>query len=135
MVFAEPPDVATAYEGSLPTGSEVRVQYLLDTVSARLRLLLPDLEDRIAADTSGDLALLAKDVVVQSVIRRLPGDNQQQTSSQTQQAGPFATTLRFTTDKSGTFPDADLDLLRGTAASSMGALGTIRLGMVDWANQ
>lgn len=143
MAFAEPTDVATAYEGSLPVGSEERVQYLLDTSSARLRILLPDLAARItAADaaveppaTESDLAILARDVVVGSVLRRLPGATQQ-VEAQTQAAGPFSTTLRYTTDKSGTFPDQDLDLLRGAAnASSMGTLGTIKLGMVDWHNQ
>lgn len=135
MAFAVPTDVATAYEGSSPLDAESpRLKYLLDTVSARLRLLLPDLETRTAHNE--DLALIAKDIVVQAVLRRLPGDHAQQTQSRTEQAGPFQTTYRFTTDRSGTFPDEDLDLLRGeTRQSSLGAMGTIRLGMVNWAGQ
>lgn len=141
MAFAEPTDVATAYEGSLPAESEARVQYLLDTASARLRILLPDLEAQIvAADavveppaTESDLAIMARDVVVQSVLRRLPGSNAQQVRSMTQQGGPFQVTQTYTTDTSGFFSDEDLDLLRGPGqVSSMGALGTIRLGRPDY---
>lgn len=138
MAFAGTNDVATAYEGSVPSGPEGRVQYLLDTASARLRILLPDLVARIAAaeptdpTEPNDLALLAKDVVVQAVIRRLPGDNAQQIRSQTQQAGPFQTTQSFTVDRTGTFPDQDLDLLRGSTVEGQGAMGTIHIGRPDW---
>jgi hypothetical protein len=129
--FATPEDVDTAYEGTLP--DEARVQYLLDAVSARLRILLPTLEDRIA--DSDDLGLLAKDIVVQAVINRLPGQ-QSGIESQTQTAGPWSTTVRYTQDRSGTFSDEDLAILGGvTAASSSGTVGTIKLGRVDWANQ
>lgn len=131
--FAEPTDVSTAYEGSLPVGSEDRILYLLDVVSARLRILLPTLQER--ASTDDDLATSAKDVVVQAVLRRLPGG--QQTESQTQTAGPYSTTFRYTTDRSGTFPDQDLDLLRGTdGAATSGRVGTIKLGgLVAWHDQ
>lgn len=130
MAFAEPTDVELAYEGSLPAGSEARVQYLLDTVSARLRILLPDLEDRITE--SEDLGLLATDVVVQAVIRRLPGGSSN-VQSQTQTAGPWSTTVRYTEDRSGTFTDDDLALLGGVVAESgKGAVGTIRIGRPNW---
>jgi len=134
MAFAAVPDVTSAYEGqSPPLPSETRIETALAVVSARLRLLLPDLEDRIGTDIGGDLAILAQDVVVQATIRKLAPTGGQQVQSQTQQAGPFATTLRFTTDTSGTFPDDDLDLLRGTAvASSIGPIGTINVGRPDW---
>lgn len=100
-------------------------------------MLLPDLETRIAADLSDDqdLATLAKDVVVQAVLRRLPGDNAQQLRSVTEQAGPFQTTQSYTVDRSGTFPDEDLDLLRGPGVASFGAMGTIKLGLVNWHDQ
>ena len=145
MVFAQPTDVATAYEGLSPAlPSDTALEQRIATVSARLRLLLPDLEARIAAAdaevvppaTESDLAILTRDVVVQAVIRKLPGRDQQQASSQTQQAGPFSTTVRYTVDRTGTFPDDDLDLLRGeTAGSSMGPIGTIKLGRPDWHDQ
>lgn len=139
MVFAVPTDVETAYEGSLPAGSEARVQYLIDTASARLRLLLPKLEDRIAAADlaaggTSDLALMTRDAVVRAVIRRLGSTGQPQVSSQTQSAGPWTVTNRYTTDSSRTFPDDDLDLLRGHSRGS-GAMGTIKLGLVEWHNQ
>lgn len=134
MAFAEPTDVDTAYEGTLPEGD--RVQYLLDTVSARLRILLPTLVDRIAEDTSGDLGMLAKDIVVQAVIRRFPGSTQQ-VQSQTQTAGPWSTTVRYTQDQSGTFTDEDLRVLGGVpSTTSSGSVGTIKLGgLVAWHNQ
>lgn len=133
--FADETDVETAYGGSLP-GTEGRVTYLLNLAIARLRLLLPALED--ATENDPDLALLAKDVVVQAVIRRLPlGDGSQQVQSQTQSAGPWSTTVRYTEDRSETFSDDDLDLLRDAlsrldvGASTIG-VGTIRLGRPDW---
>lgn len=134
MVFAGPTDVETAYEGSLPAGSEARVQYLLDTVSARLRRLLPTLEERIAAEDAeafgeSDLSLLTKDTVVQAVLRRLPG-TVQQVESQTQSAGPWSVTNRYTVDSTQTFSDDDLDLLRGSPAASHTGIGTISLGLV-----
>jgi hypothetical protein len=128
--FAVPTDVETAYEGSLPVGSEARVQYLLDVVSSRLRLLLPTLEDRMADDV--DLTLMAKDIVVQAVIRRLPG-SQQQVQSTTQSAGPWSVTNRYTTDASETFTDDDLTLLGGATAGTR--VGTIKLGWPDWSMQ
>lgn len=135
MAFAGPTDVDTAYEGNLPAGSERRVQYLLDTVSARLRILLPNLEERIEDDD--DLRLLAKDVVAQAVIRRLPGVTQS-VESQTQSAGPWSTTVRYTADVSGTFSDEDLTMLGGTpvgtVTASTGTVGTIKLGFPDWSN-
>jgi hypothetical protein len=132
VVFAEPTDVETAYEGTLPAGSENRVQYLLDTVSARLRVLLPTLEARVATDD--DTALLAKDIVVQAVIRRLPGSSSQNVQSQTQTAGPWSTTVRYTTDTSQTFSDEDLRLLGGVPASlgAGGSVGTIKLKPIEW---
>jgi hypothetical protein len=139
--FAVPTDVETAYEGSLPAGSEERVQYLLNVVSARLRLLMPTLEARIvAADaaveppaTESDLAIMARDVVVQAVIRKIPG-SQQQVQSTTQSAGPWSVTNRFTTDASETFPDDDLSLL-GYLPAGSGEVGSIRIGRPDWSMQ
>ena len=133
MAFAEPTHVETAYEGTLPAGSEARVQYLLDTASARLRVLLPTLVERIADDESGDLELLTRDVVVQAVLRRLPG-NTQSVQSQTQSAGPWAVTTRYTQDTTGTFSDEDLRILGGTVSTTpSGSVGTIRIGpLVDW---
>lgn len=134
MAFAEPTDVATAYQGDLPAGSEARVQYLLDAVSARLRVLLPDLQER--AEDDEDLTLLAKDVVVQAVIGRLGGSSTQQVRSQTQAAGPWSTTTTYATDSTGTFSDQDLDALRGTTAQASGRVGTIKMGtLVDWSDQ
>jgi hypothetical protein len=131
--FAVPTDVETAYEGSLPGGvNSPRLQYLLDVVSARLRALLPTLVVRIEDDE--DLALLAKDIVVQAVIRRLPG-NQQQVQSTTQSAGPWSVTNRFTTDASETFTDDDLALLRGEATGVAATVGSIRIGRPDWSLQ
>jgi hypothetical protein len=133
--FAQPTDVSAAYEGlSPPLPGDTRVQYLLDVASARLRALLPTLEQRIADADSGDLALLAKDVVVQAVIRRAQPTGAQ-ASSQTQQAGPFQTTVRFAVDRTGWFTDDDLAMLAGIPRSGLHAMGTIKLGLVDWANQ
>lgn len=135
MAFAEPTDVTSAYEGqSPPLPSETRIGTALAVVSARLRLLLPTLEDRIAeaGGAASDLAVLAKDVVVRAVINRLSPTGQQ-VQSQTQQAGPYATTYRFTTDKTGIFPDEDLDLLRGDSLpSTLGPIGTIQLRRPNW---
>lgn len=134
MEFATPTDVTDDYEGlSPPLPPETRLQSLIDIVSARLRLLLPDLETRIADDATGDLAVLARDAVVQATIRRArPGG--QQVQSETQQAGPFQTTQRFTVDRAGIFYDDDLDLLRGGPAVGF-PLGTIRIGRPDWSRQ
>lgn len=132
MAFAGPTDVSNAMEGlSPPLPSDARVQRALDYVSARLRILIPDLETRISAGDM-DLALLAKDVVSQAAVRRLTPSSGPEAQSTTQQAGPFATTVRFRQDKSGTFPDDDLELLRGSSLS-IGSVGTIKLGRVDWA--
>ena len=130
MAFAEWDDVTEAYEGSIAESARGRVQYLLDTLSARLRLLLPALPARVAGND--DLALAAKDVVVQAVIRRLGGTTQQ-VRSESEGVGPFSRTLTYTTDTSGTFPDEDLALLGGVpAAASGGTVGTIRLRRPDW---
>lgn len=137
MAFASLQDVKTAYEGTIAAEAEARVQYLLDTVSARLRILLPDLTQRIADDDTDqqDLSILTKDIVVQAVLRRLPG-NAQQVRSQSQGVGPWSTTLTYTTDSTGTFSDEDLAALRGSSALSSGRVGTIKLGtLVDWSNQ
>jgi hypothetical protein len=139
MAFAVPTDVTNAMEGlSPPLPSEDRIQRELDIVSARLRFLVPDLEARIAAadlvlteNQQNDLATLARDVVVQATKSRLTTGNGPQTQSTTQQAGPFATTVRYRQDKSGTFSDDDLALLRGYGTGT-GMPGTIKLGAVDW---
>lgn len=133
--FATRPDVVVAYGGSSLPGSEARTDSLLATASARLRILLPGLA--AAVENDDDLALLAKDVVVQAVIRRLPiGDGGQQVQSQTQTAGPWQTTVRYSEDRSETFSDDDLALLRDaltrTATPVGTAAGTIRLGTPDW---
>lgn len=127
--FAEFDDVEEAYEGTIGESAGGRVQYLLDTLSARLRLLVPTLAERVAGND--DLALTAKDVVVMAVIRRLTG-TAQQVRSESEGVGPFSRTLTYTTDKAGMFPDEDLALLGGTVASSGGMVGTIRLGRPDW---
>lgn len=141
--FAVPTDVETAYEGSLPAGSQARLQYLLDTVSARLRILMPSLEDRIvAADevaqivnpgVRSDLAIMARDVVVQAVIRKM-SNGTQQVESTTQTSGPWSVTNRFTTDSSQTFSDDDLALLGGATVGGQ-RVGTIKLGRADWTFQ
>lgn len=131
MAFAGPTDVLNAMEGlSPPLPSEDRAQSALDVVSARLRLLIPDLEARIAESDSTDLAILARDVVIQAAVRKLTPSGGPEAQSTTQQAGPWSTTVRFRQDKSGIFPDADLDLLRG-GTGSLG-FGTIKLGRPDW---
>lgn len=140
MAFAVPTDVTNAMEGlSPPLPSEPRIQRELDVVQARLRILIPDLEARIAAldltlapEAQNDLATLARDVVVAAVVRRLSTAGGPEAQSETQQAGPFATTVRFRQDKSGTFPDDDLDLLRGYSTSPSWRAGTITLAPSDW---
>jgi hypothetical protein len=139
--FAVPTDVETAYEGSLPSGSVPRIEYLLTVVSARLRAMLPDLEARIEAANllvenpaiESDLAILARDAVVNAVIRRVPG-SQQQTQSETQTSGPWSVTKRYTTDSTKTFPDDDLALLAGETTAGV-TVGTIKLGWPDWSMQ
>lgn len=133
--FASRTDVETEYGSSLP-GSTTRTQSLIDTASARLRILLPSLAGAVEDDT--DLALLTKDIVVQAVIRRLPlGTDKSNVQSQTQTVGPWQSTVRYTEDRSGTFPDDDLALLREalnrtTELTGTGSAGTIRLGRPDW---
>lgn len=130
--FADFADVEKLYEGTINlTTDGVRVQYLLDTTSARLRLLLPSLVSRIDADTSGDLALSARDVVAQAVARRM-GGTVQQVRSESEGIGPFSRTLTYTTDKSGTFPDEDLALLSGSPATVSANVGTINLAPPNW---
>ena len=132
MAFAEFEDVGLAYEGTIAESSRERVQYLLDTLSARLRLLLPTLEDRTASNA--DLALAARDVLIQAVIRRMSGSTQQ-VRSESEGVGPFSRTLTYTTDPAGIFPDEDLALLGGTPmTSASGTVGTIRLRRPDWAS-
>lgn len=133
--FADETDVETAYGASLPTSPE-RVTYLLSNANARLRILLPSLA--AAVDDDEDLAILAKDVVAQAVIRRLPmASGGPQPESQTQSAGPWTTTVRYTEDRSETFSDDDLALLRDALSrldvgASTTGVGTIRLGRPDW---
>ena len=127
-MFAEFEDVEKAYEGTIPSAGEERIQYLLDALSARLRLLIPDLTVRTAANP--DLEITARDVVVQAVIRRMPGSTQQ-VRSESEGIGPFSRTLTYTTDSGGDFPDQDLALLGGGPVG-VGTIGTIRLGPVDW---
>lgn len=133
--FAIRTDVETSYGGSSLPGTTARTDSLLATASARLRILLPGLAAAVLEDA--DLALLAKDVVVQAVIRRLPlGDGNQQVQSQTQTAGPWQTTVRYSEDRSETFSDDDLALLRDALSRTIDpvgtAAGTIRLGTPDW---
>lgn len=132
MAFAEWDDVTEAYEGTITESGRGRVQYLLDTLSARLRLLLPGLQERTTGND--DLALAAKDVIVQAVIRRMVGTTQQ-VRSESEGVGPFSRTLTYTTDRTGTFPDEDLAILGGSPAStSSGSVGTIRLRRPDWSS-
>lgn len=132
--FATLADVETEYGGSSLPGSTERTNSLLAVASTRLRLLVPGL----AESTDPDLAVLARDIVVQAVIRRLPlGSDSQAVQSETQTAGPWQFTRRYTEDRSGTFPDDDLELLRQALNRSVAdplqtVAGTIRLGRPDW---
>lgn len=135
--FATRTDVETSYGGSSLPGSTARTDSLLSIASARLRILLPGLAE--AVENDDDLALLAKDVVVQAVIRRLPlGEGGQTVQSETQTAGPWQYTRRFTEDRSETFADDDLALLREALSratvdlTTHSGAGTIRLGRPDW---
>ena len=128
MSIAEITDLDLAYEGDpIPEAGRARAQYLLDTVSARLRVLVPDLAARMA--DSEDLTVLAKDVVVQAVIRKLPGETGPEVRAETQGMGPFSTTVSFHRDRTGTFSDEDLALLGGGPTKRT---GTIRLGLPNW---
>lgn len=134
--FATRTDVEIAYGGSSLPGTPQRADMLLSTASARLRILIPGLA--AVAENNADIALLAKDVVVQAVIRRLPLSSEQQVQSHTQTAGPFQTTVRYAEDRSETFSDDDLALLRQALARATGGdtapagAGTIRLAAPDW---
>lgn len=133
--FAGPTDVETAYEGSSPLNPD-KIQFHLDIVSARLRILLPSLQARVDADE--DIAFLVRDIVVQAVIRRMtPGTSGPQVSSETQTAGPFATTVRYSVDRSHTFSDDDLTMLRLALSGSVAGagVGTIKTGRPDWYDQ
>jgi hypothetical protein len=127
-LFAEFEDVKRDYEGSIPTGAEQRVESFLGSLSARLRMLVPGLAERVAVDE--DLAIVARDAVVRSVIRRMSGTTQQ-VRSESEGIGPFSRTLTYTTDTGGDFPDEDLVLL-GLHSPGSGPIGTIRLGVPDW---
>jgi hypothetical protein len=132
--FATRTEVETEYGSSLP-GTPLRTDTMLQTVSARLRILLPGLAEAVADNE--DLAILARDVVIQAVIRRLPlGSEDSGVQSVTQTAGPWQHTVRYTEDRSGTFPDDDLaDLRRAlshTREPVQTAAGTIKLGRPDW---
>jgi hypothetical protein len=133
--FATRTDVQIEYGSSLP-GTTERTDSLLQIASARLRILLPTLQT-VIDDGDEDLAIMARDVVVQAVIRRLPlGSEDQGVQSVTQTAGPWQHTVRYTEDRSGTFPDDDLNLLRGALSRTVEPLqtaaGTIKLGRPDW---
>lgn len=134
--FATRTDVEIAYGGSSLPGTPQRADMLLSTASARLRILIPGLA--AVAENNADIALLAKDVVVQAVIRRLPLSSEQQVQSHTQTAGPFQTTVRYAEDRSETFSDDDLALLRQALTRATGGdtapagAGTIRLAAPDW---
>lgn len=141
MPFATLADVRTAYEGTIPESGAAtdRVRYHLDVVNARLRTLLPALEDRIdAAPVPGgqsvsDLAILARDAVVNATLRRMPGATAQQVRSETQSAGPWSYTQTFTTDSTRTFSDEELAVLYDAAPyPGGGAVGTVKLGLADW---
>lgn len=129
MSIASIEELDLAYEGgTIPEADRLRVQRLLDTVSARLRVLLPSLVERMAGNE--DLTLLAKDAVIQAVIRKLPGETGPEIRSETQGAGPWNTTVTYHRDRTGTFSDEDLTLLG--SAQAQNRTGTIRLGLPDW---
>lgn len=131
MSIAEIPDLELAYEGTITEAGRARAQYLLDTHSARLRVLLPTLADRMVDDEN--LTLLAKDVVVQSVIAKLEPDSGPQVRSESQGVGPWNTTVTYHQDRSGTFSDEDLALLGGGHRRQR--VGTINVGRPNWHNQ
>lgn len=131
MSYADKDDVAAAYEGNLDTVNEGRVQYMLDVALARLNKLIPTLSERTATDT--DLLILAKDVVVQAVLRQIRNPSPEFVQ-QTQSAGPFGLSVNTGSGNSrgsrGLFYDEELELLREFGTGSR--MGTIKLGLSDW---
>lgn len=134
MPFAVTGDVTGLFDGT-PAPTNARVEYYLGAAEARLRLLLPDLEARIADTTNPrrtDLATLAKDVVVQAVLRKLSNTAGPEVRSQSEGVGPWSTTVTFHTDRTRTFSDADLDLLRAVPLHGQANMGAFQLGLTDW---
>lgn len=131
MAFVSPDDVAAAYEGDLSQVNEGRVQYLLDVALARLNKLVPRLPERMATDI--DLRVLAKDVVVQAVLRQVRNPSPEFVQ-QSQSAGPFALSVNTGTGNSrgnrGLFYEEELELLREHGTGQR--MGTIHLGLSDW---
>lgn len=132
MAFAEYSDFTSVYGTPPAAQAEATVQYLLDVASARLSVKLPDLEARVA--DNADLALLAKDVVVQAVIRQF--DPTRAAVQFSQAAGPFSMNVNTGARVNrGWFYDDELALLAGAMQTSTSSgLGTIKLGLPDWCN-
>lgn len=122
--FAEVTDVTLA-NGNTEAGPEAVVENKLDVASARLRRLVPSLEARMADDE--DLAILAKDTVIEAVLRRLRGNGQgvAEVSAVTRSAGPFSETTNFRGPRNDYFTLEELAALRIPVGGMK--IGTIQL--------
>jgi hypothetical protein len=87
--FATVPDLEARWR-TLTDAESATAETLLEDASTRLRLTYPDLNARIAADTSGVLAEGAKIVVCGVVKRAMQTPDGPPVSSQQTTAGPFS---------------------------------------------
>lgn len=127
-------DLANAYEGDLGSAPSNRVKYLLEVAVARLNKLVPGLDTRMTTDP--DLVVLARDVVVQAVLRQLRNPSPEFVQ-QTQSAGPYSVSTNMgsgnTRGNRGLFYQEELDLLIPVITGQR--TGTILQGLSYWGAQ
>lgn len=139
MDIATKTDLVNGYEGNLDAVNEGRVQYLLDTALARLRKMIPDLVGRIGESGQPgydeDLHALARDVVVQAVLRQIRNPSPEYTQ-ESQTAGPFSHSYSTGSGTGrgsrGLFYTEELDLLRAPVAAVAGGASTAFLPLSYW---
>lgn len=131
MSYVDKTDVAALYEGNFAQVPDGRVQFLLDVAVSRLNKKIPGLAERMAADV--DLRVLAKNTVVQAVLRQLYNPRSELVQ-QSQSAGPYSVSMNTGSGNSrgnrGLFYEEELDDLREVVSGQR--MGTIHLGLSDW---
>jgi hypothetical protein len=128
--FAVHGDVVARGRPFRDTAEQNRAVTRLGDASALLRTVIKDIDARIAADTSGNLAAVATSTVVDAVVRFL--QNPEGAKQLQETIGPRSYGMTFDGRPTGIFfTAAELAALRPSAGAStqLPAVGTAFLGM------
>ena len=128
--FAEYGDVTARWRPFRDDAERNKASTRIGDASALLRTLVPGLDDRIAADTSGDLAAVARSKVVDAVLRFLRNPDGAKQLQET--IGPRSYGVTFDGESTGVFfTEDELAALRPSAGKTKGssALGTAFVGI------